>query len=34
MLGEKSRIAIKAEQTRLGHEVNGRAGQKLLRALR
>ena len=34
MLGDKSRIAIKAEQTRLGHEVNGRAGQKLLRALR
>jgi lytic murein transglycosylase len=34
MLGEKSRIAIKAEQARLGHEVNGRAGQKLLRALR
>ena len=34
MLGEKSRGAIKAEQTRLGHEVNGRAGQKLLRALR
>ena len=34
MLGEKSRTAIKAEQTRLGHEVNGRAGQKLLRALR
>ena len=34
MLGEKSRTAIKAEQTRLGHEVNGRAGQKLLRTLR
>jgi len=34
MLGEKSRIAIKAEQARLGHEVNGRAGQKLLRAMR
>lgn len=34
MLGDKSRIAIKAEQTRLGHEVNGRAGQKLWRALR
>jgi lytic murein transglycosylase len=34
MLGEKSRIAIKAEQARLGQEVNGRAGQKLLRALR
>ena len=34
MLGDKSRVAIKAEQKRLGHEVNGRAGQKLLRALR
>jgi lytic murein transglycosylase len=34
MLGDKSRVAIKAEQARLGHEVNGRAGQKLLRALR
>ena len=34
MLGEKSRTAIKAEQTRLGHDVNGRAGQKLLHALR
>lgn len=34
MLGDKSRVAIKVEQTRLGHEVNGRAGQKLLRALR
>ncbi len=34
MLGDKSRNAIKAEQSRLGHEVNGRAGQKLLRALR
>ena len=34
MLGDKSRIAIRLEQTRLGHEVNGRAGQKLLRALR
>jgi hypothetical protein len=33
-LGDKSRIAIKAEQSRLSHEVNGRAGQKLLRALR
>lgn len=33
MLGDKSRSAIRAEQTRLGHEVNGRAGQKLLKAL-
>ncbi len=33
MLGDKSRQAIRAEQTRLGHEVNGRAGQKLLKAL-
>lgn len=33
-LGEKSRVAIRAEQTRLGQEVNGRAGQQLLRALR
>jgi lytic murein transglycosylase len=34
MLGAKSRIAIQAEQARLGQEINGRAGQKLLRALR
>jgi lytic murein transglycosylase len=34
VLGDKSRVAIRAEQTRLGHEANGRAGQKLLRALR
>jgi peptidoglycan hydrolase-like protein with peptidoglycan-binding domain len=33
MLGEKSRAAIRAEQTRLGHTVNGRGGQKLLQAL-
>lgn len=33
MLGEKSRTAIRTEQTRLGHDVNGRAGQKLLKAL-
>lgn len=33
MLGEKSRTAIRAEQTRLGHTVNGRGGQKLLQAL-
>jgi lytic murein transglycosylase len=34
MLGEKSRVAIRAEQARLGHEVNGRGGLKLLQALR
>lgn len=34
MLGEKSRVAIRAEQTRLGQESNGRAGQKLLKSLR
>jgi len=34
MLGEKSRAAIRAEQTRLGQEPSGRAGQKLLAALR
>ncbi|WP_439607559.1 lytic murein transglycosylase [Hydrogenophaga sp.] len=34
MLGDKSRVAIRAEQERLGHEVSGRAGQKLLKALR
>jgi peptidoglycan hydrolase-like protein with peptidoglycan-binding domain len=33
MLGEKSRQAIRTEQARLGHEVNGRAGQQLLQAL-
>ncbi|MBA4256189.1 MAG: lytic murein transglycosylase [Polaromonas sp.] len=33
MLGDKSRQAIRTEQARLGHEVNGRAGQKLLQAL-
>lgn len=33
MLGDKSRQAIRAEQSKLGHEVNGRAGQKLLTAL-
>ncbi len=33
-LGEKSRAAIRVEQQRLGHEATGRAGQKLLRALR
>ena len=34
MLGEKSRVAIRAEQQRLGQEASGRAGQKLLKALR
>jgi lytic murein transglycosylase len=34
MLGEKSREAIRAEQKRLGQEVNGRGGQKILKALR
>ncbi|MBY0466064.1 MAG: lytic murein transglycosylase [Burkholderiales bacterium] len=33
MLGDKSRAAIRAEQTRLGHAINGRGGQKLLQAL-
>ncbi len=34
MLGERSRQAIRIEQERLGMEPSGRAGQKLLRALR
>ena len=34
MLGDKSRVAIREEQARLGQPVNGRGGQKLLRALR
>lgn len=34
MIGVKTRDAIKAEQLRLGHKVDGRAGQKLLGALR
>jgi lytic murein transglycosylase len=34
MLGDKSRTAIRAEQERLGQETSGRAGQKLLKALR
>jgi lytic murein transglycosylase len=33
-LGEKSRAAVRAEQQRLGWAVDGRAGQKLLKALR
>jgi len=34
MLGDASRAAIRAEQQRLGQTVDGRAGQKLLTALR
>ena len=34
MLGEQSRQAIRIEQQRLGHEANGRGGQKILKALR
>lgn len=34
MLGDASRAAIRSEQQRLGHTVDGRAGQKLLTALR
>lgn len=34
MLGEKSRVAIKQEQTRLGQTVNGRGGLNILQALR
>lgn len=33
MLGEKSRAAIRVEQARLGQEVNGRGGMKLLKVL-
>ena len=33
-LGERSRAAIKLEQTRLGQEASGRGGQKILNALR
>lgn len=33
MLGERSRAAIRAEQTRLDHPVTGRAGQRLLKGL-
>jgi len=34
MLGEKSRVAIKHEQSRLGQVANGRGGLKILQALR
>jgi len=34
MLGDKSRVAIREEQARLGQTVSGRGGQKILKALR
>ncbi len=34
MLGEKSRVAVRQEQSRLGQPVNGRGGRKILDALR
>lgn len=34
LLGERSRAAIRLEQARLGHEVNGRGGLRLLHSLR
>jgi lytic murein transglycosylase len=34
LLGEKSRVAVRLEQSRLGQPVNGRGGQKMLQALR
>ncbi|MBL8309828.1 MAG: lytic murein transglycosylase [Burkholderiales bacterium] len=34
LLGEKSRVAVRAEQTRLGMRVTGRAGEHLLARLR
>jgi lytic murein transglycosylase len=34
MLGDRSKTAVRTEQSRLGQEVNGRAGQRLLKALR
>lgn len=34
IVGSRTREAVRAEQERLGHEVNGRAGAKLLEALR
>jgi len=33
-LGNQSRVAIRAEQQRLGLEADGRGGQKILKALR
>jgi hypothetical protein len=34
MLGDKSRVAVRQEQSRLGQPVNGRGGRKILNALR
>ena len=34
LLGDKSRVAVRLEQSRLGQPVNGRGGQKMLQALR
>jgi hypothetical protein len=34
MLGDKSRVAIRAEQKRLGMDASGRGGQKILKTLR
>ncbi len=34
MLGDKSRVAVRQEQSRLGQPVNGRGGRKILDALR
>ncbi len=34
MLGERSRAAIRVEQQKLGQEVNGRGGLRLLKSLR
>jgi lytic murein transglycosylase len=34
ILGDKSRVAVRQEQSRLGQPVSGRGGQKLLQALR
>jgi len=34
ILGDRSQAAVRIEQARLGHEVSGRAGQRLLQALR
>ncbi len=34
LIGDKTRVAIRQEQTRLGLNPNGRAGQQILRAFR
>ena len=34
MIGKRTRDALKAEMALLGHETDGRAGQKALAALR